>query len=170
MVVALLSLDHGYTPMTTKQVSFSILPRSLAEWLRVADREGLSVYLDEMVGLNVLIPATSPRITGFGRPMWCTSSATATQSRNNLPRVDLSCRCNTTRVSRRRLSEYESRRYSRSLNSSSQVKVMPKACNGSRDKYAVAVIGSPALGIDSTSNIDGSKQRGITSTHSRFIR
>lgn len=153
MVVALLSLDHGYTNDYEASLILEFCREAWPSGFESLTEKGLSVYLDEMVGLNVLIHGNEPTHYGLRSPNVVHILGDRDTIAKQLAegRFELPLQYNA-RVSRRRLSESrEPEKYS-PLTEQQLSQVMPKR-DGSRDKYAVAVIGSPALGIDSTLQI-----------------
>ena len=150
MVVALLSLDHGFT---NDYEASMILEFCRGVWPSGFDslsEKGLSVYLDEMVGLNVLIHGNVSTHYGLRSPNVVHILGDREMIAKQLEggRFELPLQYNA-RVSRRRLSEpREAEKYS-PLTEHQLSQIMPKR-DGARDRYAVAVIGSKALGISET--------------------
>ena len=106
-----------------------------------------------MVGLNVLIHGNDDTHYGMRSPnvVHMLGDRETIEKQLSDGRFELPLQYNA-RVSRRRLSQTRDREKHSPLSEYELSRVMPKR-NGVRDRYAVAVIGSPALGIGSVGEL-----------------
>jgi hypothetical protein len=149
MIVALLSLDSGFHNSYSRSDILGFCRDAWPAGFNFLTENDLSVYLDEMVGLNVLIPGTDPGRYGLRSPnvVHILGDRETIEKQLTDGRFELPLQYNA-RVSRRRLREpREGESYS-PLTEYELSQIMPKR-NAARDRFGIAVIGSPALGISS---------------------
>jgi hypothetical protein len=147
MVVALLSLDSGFENRYSQSEILDFCRMFWPGGFSALTEDELSVYLDEMVGLNVLINGNDVSHYGMRSPNVVHMLGDRETIEKQLAdgRFELPLQYNA-RVSRRRLSQARGVEKYSPLSEYELSRVMPKH-NRTRDCYAVAVIGSPALGI-----------------------
>lgn len=153
MVIALLGLDSDFK---NRYPQSEILEHCRLYWPGGFDALGedeLSVYLDEMVGLGVLVRA-SEKYYGMRSPNVVHMLGDRETIENQLlgGRFELPLQYNA-RVSRRRLSASRGIEKYSPLTEHELSRVMPKRIGTGRDQYTFAVIGSTALGIGSVQEL-----------------
>lgn len=153
MVIALLGLDNGFE---NRYSQGEILEHCRVYWsggFESLSEDELSVYLDEMVGLGVLVRGND-RYYGMRSPNVVHMLGDRDTIENQLleGRFELPLQYNA-RVSRRRVSASRgSEKYS-PLTEHELSRVMPKRTGIGRDQYTFAIIGSAALGIGSVQGL-----------------
>lgn len=148
MVIALLGFERGFEERYAQSEILEFCGVYWSGGFDALTEIGLSVYLDEMVGLGVLVRGNDDKHYGLRSPnvVHILGDRDKIEKQLDQGRFELPLQYNA-RDSRRRISAPRSAQRYSPLSEYELSILMPKR-TGVRDRYAVAVIGSSALGID----------------------